>query len=61
VDFVKYLAQGKEVVHRVIPIETKGDDGEVEVAMQWNNGYTESFYSFANTINTTRAACTRRA
>ena len=52
VDFVKYLAQGKEVVHRVIPIETKGDDGEVEVAMQWNNGYTESFYSFANTINT---------
>jgi DNA gyrase subunit B len=52
VDFVKYLAQGKEVVHRVIPIETKGDDGEVEVAMQWNSGYTESFYSFANTINT---------
>ncbi len=52
VDFVKYLAQGKETVHRVIPIETKGDDGEVEVAMQWNNGYTESFYSFANTINT---------
>jgi DNA gyrase subunit B len=52
VDFVKFLAQGKETVHRVIPIETKGDDGEVEVAMQWNSGYTESFYSFANTINT---------
>ena len=51
-DFVKYLAQGKEAVHRVIPIESKGDDGEVEVAMQWNTGYTESFYSFANTINT---------
>ena len=29
----------------------KGDD-EVEVAMQWNAGYTESVYSFANTINT---------
>jgi DNA gyrase subunit B len=52
VDFVKYLAQGKEAVHRIIPIETTGPDGEVEVAMQWNNGYTESFYSFANTINT---------
>jgi DNA gyrase subunit B len=52
VDFVKYLAQGKEAVHRIIPIETKSDDGEVEVALQWNNGYTESFYSFANTINT---------
>ena len=28
------------------------DDGEVELAMQWNTGYTESLYSFANTINT---------
>jgi DNA gyrase subunit B len=53
VDFVKYLAQGKESLHRVIPIESKDETaGEVEVAMQWNSGYTESFHSFANTINT---------
>ena len=52
VDFVKYLAQGKEPVNRIIPIEYKGDDGEVEVAMQWTAGYAESVYSFANTINT---------
>ncbi|HTG47970.1 MAG TPA: DNA topoisomerase (ATP-hydrolyzing) subunit B [Actinomycetota bacterium] len=52
VDFVKYLAQGKEAVHRVIPIEYKGADGEVEVALQWTSGYAESVYSFANTINT---------
>jgi DNA gyrase subunit B len=52
VDFVKYLAQGKEAVHRVIPIEYKGEDGEVEVALQWTSGYAESVYSFANTINT---------
>jgi DNA gyrase subunit B len=52
VDFVKYLAQGKEALHRVIPIEYKGDDGEVEVAMEWTNAYAESVYSFANTINT---------
>jgi DNA gyrase subunit B len=52
VDFVKYLAQGKDAVHRVIPIEHRSDDGEVEVAMQWTTSYTESFYSFANTINT---------
>ncbi len=38
VDFVKYLAQGKEAVHRVIPIEYKGEDGEVEVALQWTSG-----------------------
>jgi DNA gyrase subunit B len=52
VDFVKYLAQGKETVNRIIDIDTKADDGEVELAMQWNTGYTESLYSFANTINT---------
>ncbi len=52
VDFVKYLAQGKDALHRIIPIDLKGDEGEVEVAMQWTNGYSESVYSFANTINT---------
>ena len=52
VDFVKYLAQGKDTVNKIIDIDTKGDDGEVEIALQWNTGYTESFYSFANTINT---------
>jgi DNA gyrase subunit B len=50
-DFVKYLNGSKEVVHKPIAIDQKGDD-EVEVAMQWNTGYTESVYSFANTINT---------
>jgi len=52
VDFVKYLGQGKETVNRVIPVETKSDDSEVEIAMQWTTGYAESVYSFANTINT---------
>ena len=52
VDFVKYLAQGKDAVSKIIDIDLKAADGEVEVAMQWNAGYTESLYSFANTINT---------
>jgi len=55
-DFVKHLQANKEVVHtRVIHFEGKERDGsaEVEVALQWNTGYAESLYSFANTINTT--------
>jgi DNA gyrase subunit B len=52
VDFVKYLGQGKDTLNRIVPVEHKGDDGEVEIAMQWTNAYSESVYSFANTINT---------
>ena len=47
------LGQGKDAVNKVIAIDTgPTDDGEVEVAMQWTIAYTESLYSFANTINT---------
>ncbi|MDQ3153377.1 MAG: DNA topoisomerase (ATP-hydrolyzing) subunit B [Actinomycetota bacterium] len=52
-DFVKHLNNSKDPIHRkVIGFETKGDGHEVEIAMQWNSGYTESVYTFANTINT---------
>ncbi|MEA2565453.1 MAG: gyrase subunit [Actinomycetota bacterium] len=51
-DFVKALTAGKETLHRVIHIEKEGDGREVELAMQWNATFTESIYSFANTINT---------
>jgi DNA gyrase subunit B len=49
---VKHLAVGKDPLDSVIHFEAKDGDAEVEVALQWNNGYQESFYSFANTINT---------
>jgi len=52
VDFVKYLAQGKETATKIIGIDVKESDAEVELAMQWTTGYSESVYSFANTINT---------
>jgi len=52
-DFVRYLAQAKDTVNKIIAIDTGAtNDGEVELAMQWTTGYTESLYSFANTINT---------
>ncbi|MGH3756624.1 DNA topoisomerase (ATP-hydrolyzing) subunit B [Actinophytocola sp.] len=52
-DFVKHINHTREAVHKnVISFEAKGDGLEVEVAMQWNTGYSESVYTFANTINT---------
>jgi DNA gyrase subunit B len=52
VDFVKYLSQGKDGISRIIPVETREESAEVELALQWTSGYAESVYSFANTINT---------
>ena len=53
VDFVHHLNHGKEPVHKsVIQFEAGGSGLEAEIAMQWNAGYSESVYTFANTINT---------
>jgi len=53
IDFVTHLNRTKEPVHpSVISFESKGEGLEAEVAMQWNGGYSESVYTFANTINT---------
>ncbi|WP_018636653.1 DNA topoisomerase (ATP-hydrolyzing) subunit B [Parafrankia elaeagni] len=53
VDFVGHLNATKEAIHRsVISLEAQGTGIEAELAMQWNGGYNESVYTFANTINT---------
>ena len=53
VDFVAFLNEAKEPIHKkVISFSGEGDDGAVEVAMQWNSSYQESVFSFANNINT---------
>jgi DNA gyrase subunit B len=52
-DFVRHLNENKDELHRkVIFFEGKDEAGEVELAMQWNNSYQESIFSFANNINT---------
>jgi DNA gyrase subunit B len=52
-DFVKHINNSKDPIHRkVIGFEASGEGMAVEVAMQWNATYTESVYTFANTINT---------
>ena len=55
VDFVKHLNTSKGVSHKSI-IAFDAEDAKnkmsLEVAMQWNTGFSESVYTFANTINT---------
>jgi DNA gyrase subunit B len=52
-DFVTHLNQSKEKIgNKVIFFEGESDEGQVEVAMQWNQTYQESIHSFANNINT---------
>jgi DNA gyrase subunit B len=51
--FVEHLNRAKTPVHaKVIHFEGERDGVEVEIAMQWNDGYTENVFSFANNINT---------
>jgi DNA gyrase subunit B len=55
IDFVKHLNTTKGVTHKSI-IAFDSEDTKhkmsLEVAMQWNTGFSESVYTFANTINT---------
>jgi DNA gyrase subunit B len=54
-DFVRHLNASKGAIHKSV-ISFEAEDKEqrlsLEVAMQWNDGYSESVYTFANTINT---------
>ena len=52
-DFVAYTNEAKDPLHKhVVYFEGESEQGQVEVAMQWNSSYQESVYSFANNINT---------
>ncbi len=51
--FVKHLNRNREAIHnKPIYYESAKDDCIVEVAMQYNDGYAENVFSFANNINT---------
>ncbi len=52
-DFVSYLNENKDTVHRkVVFFAGESEEGAAEVAMQWNTSYQESIHSFANNIST---------
>jgi DNA gyrase subunit B len=52
-EFVKHLNSTRKALHSdVIYIETTRDDIGIELAMQYNDGYSETVFSFVNNINT---------
>ncbi len=53
-EFVKYINRNKEPIHPdVIYVNAVRENSEAEVALQYNDGYSENIISFANNINTT--------
>ncbi len=50
--FVRYLNRNRENLHAVVYVEKEIENIGIEAAIQYTDAYTESVYSFANTINT---------
>jgi len=50
--FVRYLNRNRENLHSVVYVEKEIEGVGLEAAIQYTDAYTESVYSFANTINT---------
>ena len=52
-DFVSHLNATRDPLHRdVVFLEVEGEEGQLEVALQWTGAYSEAVYTFANNINT---------
>ena len=52
-DFVEHINEAKDPVHKTIfYLEREEEVGDVEVALQWNTGFQDSVFTFANNINT---------
>src|SRR5438876_3672829 len=53
VEFIKHLNRGKQVLHdKPIYMEAERGGVAMEIGLQYNDGYSESVFSFANNINT---------
>lgn len=51
-EFVSYLNEGKDVLGKTLYFDGKQDGVEVEVAVQYNDGYSETLLSFVNNVRT---------
>lgn len=52
VEFVKYLDEAREPLHKTIYIEGEKDNTPVEIGFQYNGSYSENIFSYVNNINT---------
>ena len=51
-EFVKYLDESREPLHKTVYIEGEKDNTPIEVAFQYNGSYSENIFSYVNDINT---------
>ncbi len=52
IEFVKYLDESREPLHKTIYIEGEKDNTPIEIAFQYTDGYSENIFSYVNNINT---------
>ena len=53
VEFVKYLDETRQPLHKTIYVEGEKENTPVEIAFQYNDSYSENIFSYVNNINTT--------
>jgi DNA gyrase subunit B len=53
IEFVKYLDEARQPLHKSVYIEGIKDNTPIEIAFQYTTNYTENIFSYVNNINTT--------
>ncbi len=52
IEFVKYLDENRESLHKPVYVEGEKDGTPIEIAFQYNDTYSENIFSYVNNINT---------
>lgn len=52
IEFVKYLDETREPLHKTVYIEGEKDNTPIEIAFQYNGSYSDNIFSYVNNINT---------